>query len=46
MLLRRFLRNFNTKKTYNYRLFDRYARPVVSLAVLGEGQRETSGQFR
>jgi hypothetical protein len=32
--------------TYNYRLFDRYARPVVSLAVLGEGQRETSGQFR
>ncbi len=31
--------------SYNYRLFDRYARPVVSLAVLGEGQGETAGQF-
>ncbi len=31
--------------SYNYRLFDRYARPVVSLAVLGEGQGETSDCF-
>ena len=31
--------------TYNYRLFDRYARPVVSLAVLGEGRGQTVGQF-
>ena len=31
--------------SYNYRLFDRYACPVVSLAVLGEGQGETAGQF-
>lgn len=31
--------------TYNYRLFDRYARPVVSLAVLGEGRDETAGHF-
>ena len=31
--------------SYNYRLFDRYARPVVSLAVLGEGRGETVGRF-
>ena len=31
--------------SYNYRLFDRYARSVVSLAVLGEGQGETAGRF-
>ena len=31
--------------TYNYRLFDRYTRPVVSLAVLGEGRGETAGHF-
>ena len=31
--------------SYNYRLFDRYARPVVSLAVLGEGYGETAGCF-
>ena len=31
--------------SYNYRLFDRYARPVISLAVLGEGQGETIGRF-
>jgi hypothetical protein len=31
--------------TYNYRLFDRYARPVVSLAVLGEGRKKTQGRF-
>ncbi|MFM8443950.1 MAG: cytosolic protein [Methylococcus sp.] len=31
--------------SYNYRLFDRYARPVISLAVLGEGRDESAGQF-
>lgn len=30
---------------YNYRLYDRYARPVVSLAVLGEPLPEGGGQF-
>lgn len=31
--------------SYNYRLFDRHARTVVSLAVLGEGRGETVGRF-
>ena len=31
---------------YNYRLFDRYDRPVVSLAVLGDAAGETAGRFR
>lgn len=30
---------------YNYRLYDRYARPVVSLAVLGEPWAGSDGQF-
>ncbi len=30
---------------YNYRLYDRYARPVVSLAVLGEPYPEDCGEF-
>ncbi len=30
---------------YNYRLFDRYDRPVVSLAVLGDSVGETLGRF-
>ena len=30
---------------YNYRLFDRYDRPVVSLAVLGDSVGETAGYF-
>ena len=30
---------------YNYRLFDRYDRPVVSLAVLGDPVGETLGRF-
>ncbi|WP_200249671.1 hypothetical protein [Thiococcus pfennigii] len=30
---------------YNYRLYDRHARPVVSLAVLGEPSRGDHGEF-
>ena len=30
---------------YNYRLYDRYAKPVVSLAVLGEPSRRDHGEF-
>ena len=30
---------------YNYRLYDRYARPVVSLAVLGEPYPAEYGEF-
>lgn len=30
---------------YNYRLYDRYARPLVSLAVLGEPTRRDHGEF-
>ena len=30
---------------YNYRLYDRYAKPVVSLAVLGEPSRSNHGEF-
>lgn len=30
---------------YNYRLFDRYDRPVVSLAVLGDAIGQTAGRF-
>ena len=30
---------------YNYRLYDRYAKPVVSLAVLGEPSQRNHGEF-
>ncbi|CRI67451.1 conserved hypothetical protein [Thiocapsa sp. KS1] len=30
---------------YNYRLYDRYAKPVVSLAVLGEPSQSDHGEF-